>query len=64
MDANILDVQNQKPENEIELEKVGVEGLRKYVLIKRLDKPYYAIVTINSYITLPSNLRGAHMSRF
>ena len=64
MDANMLDVQNQKPENEIELEKVGVEGLRKYVMIKRLDKPYYVIVTINSYITLPSNLRGAHMSRF
>jgi len=58
------DVQNQKPENEIELEKVGVEGLKKYVVIKRPDKTYHAIVMINSYITLPSNLRGAHMSRF
>ena len=64
MDAGLIDVQNQKPENEIELEKVGVEGLRKYVIIKRPGKPYHAIVTINSYITLPSNLRGAHMSRF
>mgnify|MGYP000489319215 FL=1 len=60
----VTDVQNQKPENEIELEKVGVEGLKKYVIIKRPDKTYHVIVTVNSYITLPSNLRGAHMSRF
>jgi len=60
----LADVQNQKPENEIELEKVGVEGLKKYVVIKRPDKTYHGIFTINSYITLPSNLRGAHMSRF
>jgi GTP cyclohydrolase FolE2 len=59
-----MDIQNEKPENEIELEKVGVEGLKEYVTIKRANKKYHAIVTINSYITLPSNLRGAHMSRF
>jgi len=59
-----IDVQNQKPENEIELEKVGVEGLRKLVSLKRAKFSYNAIVTINSYITLPSNLRGVHMSRF
>jgi len=64
MDISSIDVQNQRPENEIELEKVGVEGLRKYVIIKRPGRPYHAVVTINSYITLPSNLRGAHMSRF
>lgn len=58
------DIQNEKPENEIELEKVGVEGLKKYVIIKRPNKTYHAIIIINSYITLPSNLRGAHMSRF
>jgi GTP cyclohydrolase FolE2 len=59
-----IDVQNQKPENEIELEKVGVEGLRKLVTLKRPKATYNAIVTVNSYITLPSNLRGVHMSRF
>lgn len=60
----MIDVQNEKPDNEIELEKVGVEGLKKYVVIKRPDKVYHIIAAINSYITLPSNLRGAHMSRF
>jgi len=60
----LIDIQNEKPENEIQLEKVGVEGLKKYVIIKRPDRDYHVIVTINSYITLPSNLRGAHMSRF
>lgn len=62
--VEMIDVQNEKPENEIELEKVGVEGLKKYVVVKRPDRIYHAIVTINSYITLPSNLRGVHMSRF
>jgi len=62
--TQIVDVQNEKPENQIELEKVGVEGLKKYVIVKRPNTVYHAIVTINSYITLPSNLRGAHMSRF
>jgi len=60
----MIDVQNSKPENEIELEKVGVEGLKKYIVIRRQDKTYHIIAVINSYITLPSNLRGAHMSRF
>ena len=59
-----VDIQNEKPENAIELEKVGVEGLKKYVIVKRPDKDYHVIITINSYITLPSDLRGAHMSRF
>jgi GTP cyclohydrolase FolE2 len=60
----LKDIQNEKPENEIELEKVGVEGLKKFVIIKRPDRIYHIIATINSYITLPSNLRGVHMSRF
>ena len=58
------DVQNEKPENEIELNKVGVEGLRKYVIVKRPTQNYHTIVTINSYIKLPSDQRGVHMSRF
>jgi len=60
----LKDIQNEKPENEIELEKVGVEGLKKYVIVKRLNMVYHVIATINSYITLPSDLRGVHMSRF
>jgi GTP cyclohydrolase I len=59
-----VDVQNEKPENAIELEKVGIEGLKKYVVVKRPTRIYHAIVSVNSYITLPSDLRGAHMSRF
>jgi GTP cyclohydrolase FolE2 len=60
----LKDVQNEKPENEIELNKVGVEGLRKYVNVQSPTQNYHTIVTINSYIKLPSNLRGVHMSRF
>lgn len=64
MKISIVDVQDGKPENEIELEKVGIEGLKKFILVRRPQKTYQIIATINSYITLPSNLRGAHMSRF
>jgi len=60
----VIDVQNEKPENEIALERVGIEGLKKFILIKRPNKTYHIIATINSYVTLPSHLRGAHMSRF
>ena len=60
----LKDIQNERPENEIVLEKVGVEGLKKYVIVKRPEKDYHAIVTVNSYITLPAKLRGVHMSRF
>lgn len=59
-----IDVQNEKPKNQIELEKVGIEGLKKYVVVKRPNQNYHVIVMINSYITLPSTRRGAHMSRF
>jgi len=60
----LVDIQNEKPENEIALERVGIEGLKKFILIRRPNKTYHVIATINSYITLPSHLRGAHMSRF
>jgi len=60
----MVDVQNERPENEIALERVGIEGLKKFVLIRRPNRTYHIIATINSYITLPSHLRGAHMSRF
>ena len=59
-----VDVQNEKPKNQIELEKVGIEGLKKYVIVKRPNQNYHVIVIINSYITLPPTRRGAHMSRF
>lgn len=60
----VINFQDQKPENEIELEKVTVEDLKKYIIIKRPKETYHIIVTINSYLTLPSNLRRAYMSRF
>jgi GTP cyclohydrolase FolE2 len=60
----LVDIQNEKPENEIALERVGIEGLKKFILIRRPNRTYHVIATINSYITLPSHLRGAHMSRF
>jgi GTP cyclohydrolase FolE2 len=64
MKSELIDVQDERPKNGIELEKVGVEGLKKYVVVRRPNQNYHVIVKINSYITLPPTQRGAHMSRF
>jgi len=58
------DVHITKPDHELELEKVGIEGFKRIINIKRPPYNYHILVTISSYITLPSNQKGAHMSRF
>lgn len=59
-----IDVHNLKPDHEVELGKVGIEGFKRIINIKGSPHDYHVLVTINSYITLPSNQKGAHMSRF
>ena len=56
----MIDVQNEKPENEIELEKVGVEGLKKYIVIKRPNKTYHVIAKINRHHPPFKPQRGSH----
>ncbi|MBI1971753.1 MAG: GTP cyclohydrolase I FolE2 [Candidatus Aenigmarchaeota archaeon] len=60
----MIDTQNSRPTHEIGLEKVGVEGLKKFVTIERPAHKYQVLVTIDSYIKLPHDQKGAHMSRF
>jgi len=40
-EIKLLDVQNGKPENEIELERVGIKGLKKFAIIKRPTRTYH-----------------------
>lgn len=62
--VDILDVQNKKPEHPIDLNWVGVENLRKYIIVKRPKKIYHNIVSVNTYVHLNRNQKGVHMSRF
>jgi len=60
-----MDVQNRPDDRNIEIQKVGVKGIRYPVIV--LDKargtqPVNA--TINMYVNLPHQFKGTHMSRF
>lgn len=60
----MVDLQQQRPEYEIELTKVGIQNLRRYIPIRINGETSNILTKINCYINLPSNIRGAHMSRF
>jgi GTP cyclohydrolase I len=61
----MVDVQNQRDERNINIQKVGVKGI-KYPLIV-LDKEkgeQHVNATVNMYVNLPHQFKGTHMSRF
>ncbi|MBI4212355.1 MAG: GTP cyclohydrolase I FolE2 [Deltaproteobacteria bacterium] len=59
------DVQNEKDERNIAIDKVGVRGIRYPItVLDRMDKEQHTIADINMYVDLPHHFRGTHMSRF
>jgi GTP cyclohydrolase I len=61
----IIDIQNQKDNRNIEINKVGVKSIRYPITV--LDKKngtQHTIGTINMYVNLPHHFKGTHMSRF
>ncbi len=59
------DIQSERDLRKIEIDKVGIKGLRYPILLR--DKAYkkqHTVATINIYANLPHNFRGTHMSRF
>lgn len=57
------DIQQEEPVHKFSLNRVGVRGVRKRLIVNR-KKPYQLFILLNMYIQLPENLRGANMSRF
>jgi GTP cyclohydrolase-4 len=55
------DVQAESPPVLLRLERVGVSGMRRIIRLGR-DNLFYA--TMELFVELPSDQRGAHMSRF
>lgn len=59
-----VDVQNTEPEHAIPIDQVGVTGVQKYIRITRPGASYCVVANIHMHISLPSDQRGANMSRF
>ena len=57
------DLQAEEMHFTIEIDKVGLEDVKKRIEIHRPDGSYSINLNINAFINLPSHQRGAHMSR-
>jgi GTP cyclohydrolase I len=61
----MVDVQNLKDYRKINIQKVGVKGIKYPVIV--LDKAngiQHVNATVNMYVNLPHHFKGTHMSRF
>lgn len=61
---NLPDLQSERPEHPIALTRVGVANFRFPVTLRRKGEVLRTFVTIEAAVNLPSDQRGAHMSRF
>ncbi len=63
--GELKDVQSMRDYRNIEIDKVGVKGLKyPIVLLDRAHNTQHTIAVINMYVLLPSRFKGTHMSRF
>jgi len=61
----MLDVQSQKDHRHIDIQKVGVKGIKYPVVVLDREKGTQPVnATINMYVNLPHRFKGTHMSRF
>ena len=59
------DVQKEAAEHKIDLDKVGVKGVRYPIVVLDKKNGYQnTVATISMYVDLPRHFRGTHMSRF
>jgi GTP cyclohydrolase-4 len=60
---NMKDPQESEPPVYIELNRVGVKGIKKTIIRKKDGKYNVLLATIDVFIDLPSHKKGIHMSR-
>ena len=59
------DVQQQKPENPLYIQKVGVKDISyPIVVLDRAKGQQHTVGSFNLYVDLPQEFKGTHMSRF
>ncbi|MFX0098258.1 MAG: GTP cyclohydrolase MptA [Candidatus Hodarchaeota archaeon] len=57
------DVQSENADFNFEIQKVGIQDVKKRIEINRKDGNYSINLDIKAFINLPENQRGIHMSR-
>jgi GTP cyclohydrolase I len=61
----MIDIQNQKDNRNIDIQKVGVKGIKyPIVVLDRANGTQHVNATFNIYVNLPHHFKGTHMSRF
>ncbi len=61
----MVDVQNLHDSRKINIQKVGVKGIKYPVIVlDRKNGIQHVNATINMYVNLPHHFKGTHMSRF
>jgi GTP cyclohydrolase I len=64
-EAMMKDVQNQRDNRNIPIDKVGIKNLRYPVVVRdRREGRQHTVASINMYVDLPHEYKGTHMSRF
>jgi GTP cyclohydrolase I len=59
------DVQNQRDDRNIPIDKVGIKNLKYPITVRdKMEGYQHTVATINMYVSLPHKDRGTHMSRF
>jgi GTP cyclohydrolase IB len=62
---SIADVQGFKDTRRIDINRVGIKGIRHPMRVKdRTGGEQHTIANFNMYVFLPHNFKGTHMSRF
>ena len=61
----MVDVQNQRDYRNIDINKVGVKGIKyPIIVLDKMNDTQHVNAAINMYVNLPHNFKGTHMSRF
>lgn len=61
----MIDTQNQKDNRKINIQKVGVKGIKyPIIVLDRAHGTQPVNASINMYVNLPHHFKGTHMSRF
>lgn len=64
-DESLADVQSERDERNVRIDKVGVKNIRYPIVVKdRSGGPQSTIGRVNMYVDLPHHFKGTHMSRF
>jgi len=61
----MVDVQNQRDYRNIDINKVGVKGIKyPIIVLDKMNGTQHVNAAINMYVNLPHRFKGTHMSRF